>query len=132
MKEILIEKAKAARLKAYAPYSNFFVGASVLTIKNKVYVGCNIENSSYPLTCCAERVALFQAISAGERNIKAMAVVGDTEEPISPCGACRQVMSEFLSSDTPIYLANTSGNVIELTIKDLLPFAFNDDQLYNK
>jgi len=132
MKDTLIEKAKEVRLKAYAPYSNFLVGAAVLTNSDKIYVGCNIENSSYSLTCCAERVAIFQAISAGETNIKAMAVVGDADEPISPCGACRQVMSEFINLDTPIYLANISGVINELTINDLLPLAFGAKQLNDK
>src|SRR5690625_860605 len=132
MKDTLIEKAKEVRLKAYAPYSNFLVGAAVLTNSDKIYVGCNIENSSYSLTCCAERVAIFQAISAGATNIKAMAVVGDADEPISPCGACRQVMSEFINLDTPIYLANISGVINELTINDLLPLAFGAKQLNDK
>jgi len=125
MKELLIAEARSARLKAYAPYSNFLVGAAVMTHSNKIYSGCNIENSSYSLTCCAERVAIFKAVSAGDMTIKGMAIVGDTDEPISPCGACRQVMSEFLSLETMIYLANTQHEVMELTINDLLPYAFN-------
>jgi len=82
MKELLIAEARSARLKAYAPYSNFLVGAAVMTHSNKIYSGCNIENSSYSLTCCAERVAIFKAVSAGDMTIKGMAIVGDTDEPI--------------------------------------------------
>src|SRR5699024_6625884 len=106
MKNQLIDQAKLARTKAYAPYSKFLVGAAIFTQSGHIYSGCNIENSSYSLTCCAERVALFKAISAGETNFTGMAIIADTEQPIIPCGACRQVMSEFISNDIPIYLAN--------------------------
>lgn len=130
MEKRLIEKAKTARLKAYAPYSKFLVGAAVLTSTNNIYIGCNIENSSYSLTCCAERVAIFQAIAAGEKDFQAMAIVGDTEQPITPCGACRQVINEFFNDETPIYLANLSGQIKQLTINDLLPLSFNDVHFY--
>lgn len=130
MEKRLIEKAKTARLKAYAPYSKFLVGAAVLTSTSNIYIGCNIENSSYSLTCCAERVAIFQAIAAGEKDFQAMAIVGDTEQPITPCGACRQVINEFFNDETPIYLANLSGQIKQLTINDLLPLSFNDEHFY--
>lgn len=89
-----------------------------------MYGGCNIENASYSLTCCAERVAIFKAISAGDTNFKAMAVVGDTEDVISPCGACRQVMAEFFKEDVTIYLSNLKGLVEVTNITKLLPNSF--------
>src|SRR5690625_5754686 len=111
MKGQLINQAKLARKKAYAPYSKFLVGAAILCQSGNIYSGCNIENSSYSLTCCAERVALFKAISAGEKNFISMAIIADTEHPISPCGACRQVMVEFIKDDVPIYLTNLDDEV---------------------
>jgi cytidine deaminase len=124
MKEQLIQAAKEARYNAYAPFSNFLVGAAVYTGNHKIYQGCNIENSSFGLTNCAERTAIFKAVSEGERKIAAIAVVGDTEGPISPCGACRQVMAEFCDQDTKIYLTNLQGNTEEWTLAQLLPGAF--------
>ena len=118
----LIKKAEEARNNAYAPYSKFAVGAALLTKNGKIYTGCNIENASYGLTVCAERNALFAAVGAGERKFTALCVVGDTEEPISPCGACRQVMAEF---KVPcIILANLQGDVKEYTLEELLPYGF--------
>lgn len=107
----LIKEAIKAREKAYVPYSNFKVGAAILLKDGQVIHGANIENASYGLSNCAERSALFSFYSQGyqKEDIKAMAVVGDTEEPISPCGACRQVMNELLPKETPIYLANLKG-----------------------
>ena len=93
--EKLIGAATAAREKAYAPYSNFRVGAAILTKEGRYYTGCNIENASYGLTCCAERVALFKAVSNRERTFEAIAVTAGTSEFCSPCGACRQVLAEF-------------------------------------
>lgn len=129
MKDQLINEAKQAREKAYAPYSKFLVGAAVLSQSGNIYTGCNIENSSYSLTCCAERVALFKAISAGERNFTGMAIIADTESLISPCGACRQVMREFITDDTPIYLSNLTDHVKMVFMNDLLPEAFNAHHL---
>lgn|SRR5690625_3734386 len=120
----LILKAKRAMKCAYAPYSNFKVGAALMTIDGSVYSGVNIENSSYSLTCCAERVAIFKAVSDGHLQFKEMAIVGDTEEPISPCGACRQVMNEFFDENVKIYLANTIGNYRATNIAKLLPDSF--------
>ena len=120
--EKLIEMAIEARKSAYAPYSGYRVGAALLTKSGKVYLGCNIENASYGLTVCAERNALFNAVGAGERKFTALCVIGDTEEPISPCGACRQVMAEF---KVPcIILANLKGDVKEYTLEELLPYGF--------
>ncbi len=122
MDKELLEAALAARERAYAPYSKFLVGAAVRAESGKIYTGCNIENASYGLTVCAERNALFSAVGAGERKFTALCVVGDTEEPISPCGACRQVMAEF---KVPcIILANLKGDVKEYTLEDLLPYGF--------
>ena len=123
MDKELLEAALAARERAYAPYSKFLVGAAVRAESGKIYTGCNIENASYGLTVCAERNALFSAVGAGERKFTALCVVGDTQEPISPCGACRQVMAEF---KVPcIILANLKGDVKEYTLEELLPLSFN-------
>ena len=122
MDKELLEAALAARERAYAPYSKFLVGAAVRAESGKIYTGCNIENASYGLTVCAERNALFSAVGAGERKFTALCVVGDTEGPISPCGACRQVMAEF---KVPcMILANLKGDVKEYTLKELLPYGF--------
>ena len=122
MDKELLEAALAGRERAYAPYSKFLVGAAVRAESGKIYTGCNIENASYGLTVCAERNALFSAVGAGERKFTALCVVGDTEEPISPCGACRQVMAEF---KVPcIILANLKDDVKEYTLEELLPYGF--------
>ena len=123
MDKELLEAALVVRERAYAPYSKFLVGAAVRAESGKIYTGCNVENASYGLTVCAERNALFSAVGAGERKFTALCVVGDTEEPISPCGACRQVMAEF---KVPcIILANLKGDVKEYTLEELLPLSFN-------
>ena len=119
----LIEKARRVRLKAYAPYSNFKVGAALLTESGKVYTGANVENSTFGLTVCAERVAVFEAVSRGEKNISKIAVVADKDPPITPCGACRQVLSEF-AKDLKIVCANLKGKVERYSLKELLPEAF--------
>lgn len=124
IKDILI-KAKQAQGKAFAPYSKFKVGVALLTDDNNVYTGCNIENASYSLTICAERVAIFKAISEGATNIKLIAIIGQTEEPISPCGACRQVMAE-LASGAKVILSNFDmTKVIETDVEELLPYRFD-------
>jgi cytidine deaminase len=128
-KEQLMTEAKKARERAYVPYSNFPVGAALLTADGKVYYGCNIENASYPMTNCAERTAMFKAISEGDTAFTALAVVGDTEGPISPCGACRQVIAEFCAPDMPVYLTNLNGAVQETTVSELLPGAFSTEDL---
>ncbi|ADD01742.1 cytidine deaminase [Thermoanaerobacter mathranii subsp. mathranii str. A3] len=127
--EKLIELAKEAREKAYVPYSHFKVGACVLTEDGKTYQGCNIENASYGLTNCAERTALFSAYANGERKLKAIAVVADTEGPVSPCGACRQVMMELGGEDMVVVLSNMKGDYAVVTVKDLLPGAFTSKDL---
>ena len=119
----LAESAIKAKQNALPLYSNFYVGAAVLTNKDKVYTGCNIESSSYSLTICAERNAIFKAISEGEREFKAIAVAGDMEDYISPCGACRQVISD-LCGDIDIIMVNSTGDYIVKKTSELLPFAF--------
>jgi cytidine deaminase len=127
----LIECAKTARDLSYSPYSHFAVGAAVLCADGTVYVGANIENSSFSLTLCAERNAIYNAYMNGKTkdDFVALAIIGDTEEPISPCGACRQVLSELFPEDAPIYLANLIGDIKETTIADLLPYAFDGEDL---
>lgn len=121
----LINYAIQASKRAYAPYSNFKVGAALLTKNNQLFLGSNIENSSYSLTCCAERVAIFKAISEGETSFKKLAVVANTDKPVSPCGACRQVMSEFFDDQVTIYLANKQAEIKKVKISNLLPDAFS-------
>ena len=123
----LIEIARQYRENAYTPYSHFKVGAAVLTASGKVYGGCNIENSSYGLTNCAERTAIFKAVSEGEREFAALAVIADTDGPCSPCGACRQVIADFRIPR--IIMANLKGDVKTTTLGELLPFAFSDSDM---
>ena len=118
----LIAEAEKARKHAYAPYSTFPVGAALFTKGGKVYTGCNIENSSYGLSICAERVALFKAISNGEREFLTIAVVGPDSSPVFPCGACRQVLYEFAPDLTVLTLDN--NNVIKHSLRELLPEGF--------
>jgi cytidine deaminase len=122
----LIEKAKKARESAYAPYSKFKVGAALLAKSGKVYTGANVENATFGLTVCAERVALFKAITNGEKSFVKLAVVADKDEPITPCGACRQVLSEF-ASDLKIICANLKGKTEKYSLRKLLPEAFVKD-----
>lgn len=125
----LLEESKIARENAYVPYSKFKVGAALLTADGKVYRGCNIENAGYSMTNCAERTAFFKAVSEGEKDFAALAIVADTDRPCSPCGACRQVMSEFCKPDMPVYLTNLKGDVEITTVGDLLPGAFTPEDL---
>ncbi len=127
--QTLIDKAKDARKNAYAPYSKFQVGAAVFTKNKQIYQGCNIENASYGLSNCAERTAIFKAVSEGDKEIEAIVVIGDTEGPISPCGACRQVMAEFLNEDTKVILTNLKGDTVETAINKLLPGSFSAKDL---
>jgi len=120
----LIEAATEARLQSVAPFSNFLVGAAVRIAAGKVYVGCNIESASYGLTVCAERVAIWKALSEGERDFTELAVVADTETLTPPCGTCRQIIWEFCKHAT-IVLANLRGETEIVSIKELLPRAFD-------
>jgi cytidine deaminase len=126
--EPLIEAAKQARERAHAPFSNFRVGAALRTSSGKVYLGCNIENASYGLTCCAERVAIFKAISEGDREFDAIAVACDTDRLTPPCGACRQIIWEFCG-DIPVILANLQGKVELERSANLLPRPFDSSLL---
>lgn len=127
----LIEQAQQARQQAYVPYSHFAVGAAVLTDDGKIFQGCNIENGSYSMTICAERVAMFSAILAGYHHFKAIAVVGDTYEAVSPCGACRQVMTEFMHANDQVILTNLHGDTKTFTVDQILPYSFSlkDDSI---
>jgi cytidine deaminase len=124
----LAEKAVAAKSKALPTYSDFHVGAALITEDDKIYTGCNIESSSYSLTICAERTAIFKAISEGERKFKAIAVAGDTDGFISPCGACRQVISD-LCGNIDVVLVNSKNETKVIKTTELLPFAFGDKDL---
>ena len=127
----LLDAAIEARKNAYAPYSNFQVGAALLLRDGKLILGCNIENASYGLCNCAERTALFKAYSEGytKDDIVAMSIAGNTDGPISPCGACRQVMAELLNKNTPVYLTNLKGDVKEMSVEELLPYSFSGSDL---
>lgn len=120
----LMDCAIKARENAYSPYSHFAVGAALLCEDGTLYEGCNIENASYGLTNCAERTAIFKAVSEGHIKFKALAVVADTEGPCAPCGACRQVMAEF--KIPLIIMGNSMGNIKIVTIEELLPFSFSE------
>ena len=124
MDQELFRAALAARQNAYAPYSKFAVGAAVRTIEGKIFTGCNVENASYGMCMCAERNAIFAAICQGYNQITALCVTADTEEPVSPCGACRQVIAEF--KIPLIWLTNCAGKEKKVTGAELLPYAFQD------
>jgi cytidine deaminase len=128
MQTQLLAAAIAARQRAYAPYSNFQVGAAVLTSNGEIFAGCNIENASYGATVCAERVAIFKAVAAGHRDITELLVVGDTPQPLAPCGICRQVMREF--NIATIHLANCAGQIETMTLEQLLPCSFGPEALH--
>ncbi len=123
----LIAEAKRVREFAYCPYSNFAVGAAVLGESGTIYGGCNVENASYSMTNCAERTAIYKAISAGEQEILALAVVAQGIEPVSPCGACRQVIAEFRIPH--ILMANLADDVREMTLEEIIPGAFSKENL---
>ena len=126
----LMDCAIKARENAYSPYSHFAVGAALLCEDGTLFEGCNIENASYGLTNCAERTAIFKAVSEGHVTFKALAVVADTEGPCAPCGACRQVMAEF--KIPLIILGNLMGNIKIVTIEELLPFSFSECDVIGK
>ena len=120
----LIDAAREVRQHSYAPFSDFRVGAALETDDGEVITGCNVESASYGLTVCAERVAIWKAISQGKRKIKHMAVVADTDELTPPCGVCRQIIWEF-GGDIPVILSNLKGKTEVVQMKDLLPRAFD-------
>ena len=127
-KDLLVEAAKQARENAHAPYSNFRVGAALRSTSGRIFGGCNVENATYGLTMCAERVAIFKAASEGERGFSAIAVVTDTEVLTPPCGACRQLIWEFCG-DIPVSMANLKGKMEVIQMKDLFPRPFDDSNL---
>ena len=115
-KDKVIEAARLAAENAYVPYSKFRVGAALITKNGEIFQGCNIENASFGLTNCAERTAIFKAVSEGYCDFECLAVYGDTKEPISPCGACRQVMVEFFESDSKVILIAKDKSTVEMTV----------------
>ncbi|MBM4174960.1 MAG: cytidine deaminase [Ignavibacteria bacterium] len=127
----LAEKAIEAKKFAHAPYSNFHVGAALLTESNEIYTGCNVENSSFGLTICAERVAVFKAYSDGIRKFKAIAVASDDQNFCPPCGACRQVLMD-LCGDIDFVMVDGKMNLKVFKLSELLPFAFGDENLKSK
>ena len=131
--ELLLKEAEEARKNSYSPYSHFPVGAALLCKDGSIFRGTNIENSSYPLCMCAERNAVYNAMIHGKKkgDFVALALIADTEEPCTPCGACRQVLHELLPSDARIIMANFKGNVLISSPEDLLPLAFSSKDLPN-
>ena len=129
-KQSLVDLANKARERAYVPYSNYRVGSTLRTKTGKVYSGVNVENAAYPQTMCAERIAIFKAVSEGEKEFEVITVV--TDNGGSPCGGCRQVMAEF-GLDTVVLLADGTGHIVkETTVKELLPDAFTPAHLENR
>ncbi len=128
MTDPLIAAAAAARAHAFAPYSQFAVGAALEAADGRIFPGCNVESASYGLTICAERNALFRAVCEGARSFLRVAVVTDTEKPTPPCGACRQLLWEF-APDAEVLLANLRGDVVKYTVGELIPGAFDQQQL---
>ena len=124
IRQKLLEAARAVRLNAHAAFSNFKVGAALLTDEGDIITGCNIENATYGLTICAERVAVFKALSEGHRTFTRIAVVADTQEPTPPCGACRQILWEF-GGDLEVILGNLEEEKARFQLKELLPYPFD-------
>ena len=121
----LVEAARQAREHAHAPYSNFKVGAALECSDGRIITGCNVENSSYGLSMCAERVAIFKAISEGLHDFKQIAVIADTQTPVRPCGACRQVISDLFPKHTAVIMANLNNDIEVIPIDELLPAPFD-------
>ena len=129
-KQSLVDLANTARQRAYVPYSNYRVGSSLRTKTGRIFTGVNVENAAYPQTMCAERIAIFKAVSEGEKEFEAITVV--TDNGGSPCGGCRQVMAEF-GLDTIFLMADGTGHIVkETTVRELLPEAFTPDHLENR
>lgn len=122
----LIDLAVKTSENAYVPYSHFPIGAVLVTDEGKIYTGVNIENASFGLTNCGERTAIFKAVSEGESSFKELIIYGQTEKPVSPCGACRQVMAEFFEPDLPVTLVAKDKSTVVMTVKELLPYSFTD------
>lgn len=122
----LIDLAVKTSENAYVPYSHFPIGTVLVTAEGKIYTGVNVENASFGLTNCGERTAIFKAVSEGERSFKELIIYGQTEKPVSPCGACRQVMAEFFKPDLPVTLVAKDKSTVVMTVKELLPYSFTD------
>ena len=122
----LIDLAVKTSENAYVPYSHFPIGAVLVTDDGTIYTGVNVENASFGLTNCGERTAIFKAVSEGERSFKELIIYGQTEKPVSPCGACRQVMAEFFEPDLPVTLVAKNKSTVVMTVKELLPYSFTD------
>ena len=122
----LIDLAVKTSENAYVPYSHFPIGAVLVTDDGKLYTGVNVENASFGLTNCGERTAIFKAVSEGERSFKELIIYGQTEKPVSPCGACRQVMAESFEPDLPVTLVAKDKSTVVMTVKELLPYSFTD------
>ena len=127
--EHMLDLAYEAMEKAYTPYSHFNVGACLKGESGKYYLGCNVESASYTPTNCAERTAVFKAVSEGERNFSAIAIVCSGKNPAAPCGVCRQVLREFCRDDMPVVFADNNRNYIESTLGELLPHSFGPEDL---
>lgn len=125
----LIEAARVAKEHAYAPYSNFRVGAALLTKNGQVYTGCNIENASFSATNCAERTAFFKAVSDGETEFEAIAIISDSWDFVAPCGVCRQVMVEFCQPEFVIIMCKVDGSNRKMTLAELMPVSFDQSSL---
>jgi len=123
--DALIAAARAAQARAYAPYSNFQVGAALESENGDVFTGCNVENASYGLTICAERAAVFAAVQAGARRFRRAVVVSDTDPPAAPCGACRQVLSDLFGGEAEVIMANLQGTIETKKVRELLPIPFD-------
>ena len=125
----LFDVANHAMKNAYAPYSHYQVGAAILCDDQKVYSGVNVENASFGLTNCAERTAIFKAVSEGAKSVKAIVITNSTKELSKPCGACRQVMSEFMGPEDVVFLANNQNDYQKYTFNEILPLAFSDEDM---
>jgi cytidine deaminase len=132
IKEKMFKKALEAKKNAYVPYSEFPLGAAVLTEDGSIYTGVNIENASFSLTNCAERSAIFTAVSEGKRKIEALLIISSTENPVPPCGACRQVINEFADGEIEVIMMTETGKEFIMTSKELLPGAFSDSAMEKK
>lgn len=127
--QALISAARAARTHAHAPYSRFAVGAAVMDEQGRIHAGCNVENAAYPQGWCAETSALAHMIMAGGKTVRAVAVMGDAAQPVTPCGGCRQKLREFASLDTPVVVADLHGERLRMTLGELLPASFGPEHL---
>ncbi|MEM9241057.1 MAG: cytidine deaminase [Pseudomonadota bacterium] len=130
-RDILVQEAARVRENAYVPYSNFKVGAALRAGSGAMYSGCNVENVAYPQGTCAEAGAIAAMVAGGDTEIKEVAVIADSPDPVTPCGGCRQKLAEFAAADVKITMATTGGKQVTLTMADILPGAFNTHHISN-